>query len=323
MWCFIWFLGVFAAAAAFQLTSFSSLGKWDLICSQFDLSEAIRCLRSKQIIFFHQKTNVPKIIIVFDQKRKFSVGFAISSVFFLVALAGDFSLPAQPVHITSDGFFRRKPSNKGRNLQIDHKSSYGQTFDSKRNDDDTHVFHMLMLSPACVKSVRFQKNEEGEGEKTRKSRKNNNNCWNMCKSIVISYFWGRSIHSTAETKQIGLFFSSMILFGLLVFSVSFLSFVIVFAFFLCVTIHFVPIFFHLLRFIFFISFLLIKSVMLHFVAEQWKFCCIPKFIVQRIKKEMLTISMTKVPRMGNKGCASEWENSCSGEKRNDEILKLM
>ena len=79
-----------AAAAAMQLTSFSSLRKCDLICSQFDLSEAIRCFRSKRIIFFHQKTNLSKIIIVFGQKRKICVVFAISSVFFLVAFGRRF-----------------------------------------------------------------------------------------------------------------------------------------------------------------------------------------------------------------------------------------
>lgn len=197
-----------------------------------------------------------------------------------------FLLSTQPVRNCIEFQFGESQCNKRRNLQIDHKSSYGCSTDIEAQVETmTHMFqhdqYLLEIVRdlngyfrLCEKSVRFQI------EWTERREKNNNNCWNMCKSIVISYFYGRSFISQWHIG-IGIFFSSMILFRL--FFLPFFSRIVCgrcFRF-VCVTL--------IRSHLFFLLCLLIKSVMLHFVvSEQWKFCCIPKFIVRILRKRRLT-----------------------------------
>lgn len=137
-----------------------------------------------------------------------------------------FLLSTQPVQNCIEFQFGESQCNKRRNLQIDHKSSYGCSTDIEAQVETmTHMFqhdqYLLEIVRdlngyfrLCEKSVRFQI------EWTERRKKNNNNCWNMCKSIVISYFYGRSFISQWHIG-IGIFFSSMILFRLVFSSIFF------------------------------------------------------------------------------------------------------
>lgn len=163
-----------------QLTSFSSLRKCDSICSQFSVW---RCLGSdtvspiskkeKQIIFFQRNSTCscpknptnhrlwPKMKSVIASHFKcFLPHSLVISVIFL--------LSTQPVRNCIEFQFGESQCNKRRNLQIDHKSSYGCSTDIEAQVETmTHMFqhdqYLLEIVRdlngyfrLCEKSVRFQ-----------------------------------------------------------------------------------------------------------------------------------------------------------------------
>lgn len=290
-----------------QLTSFRSLRKCDSICSQFVSGKLMPRKRYGLLLFQKKKNKSFSLIsekiylyrsknnqlndLVFGQKNNV---FSYEPFQVFPSFLRFVSTPTCSNYIAFQ-FGESSLQTKKRNLQIDHKSSYGHNTHRHAHihalllltltgmGTMTHMFHMTNVKrlkwlriPTVAFAYVCEKVFGFKIEETDKERQKNNNCWNMCKSIVISYFYGRSFISQWHIG-IGLFFSSMILFWLLSFSLFssfvndrcicgrfFLSFrlCLVLCALLCFRSH--NFFLSSLELV---PFLLIKSVMLHFVVS--------------------------------------------------------